>query len=657
MPLITATNLTKHFATQHVLDGASFEINDGEKIGLVGANGTGKTTIFRILIGQETPDTGEVVMQRRLQYGYLAQIQHFNNANTLRQEVATAFDDLRKLEADMEAVAARMGDLRPGDDMDDLLAKFGRLQEAHERAGGYEVDHRIDAVMHGLGFTDEDGAKSVSVLSGGQKSRAALARLLLKPCDVLLLDEPTNHLDIDAVEWLEKWLADFPGAVLVISHDRALLDKVTDKTFELERRRINTWPANYSGYQELKQSKLEADTKAFEKQQAFIAKTEEFIRRFQAGQRSKQARGRKTRLDRAKDSGEFLDRPGETRKSVRIKLEGSGRSGQDVVLAEDLAMGYVPGRNLFEGLTFRVDRQDRVGIVGPNGVGKSTLLKGIVGRLPAAAGSVRLGRNVTVGYYDQQHGDLDRTRTVLDELWSVRPKAPEGEVRSMLGRFLFSGDDITKIVGKLSGGEQSRVVLAKLIWAGHNLLVLDEPTNHLDIPSCEVLESALDDYDGTLIIVSHDRYFLDRIVDRIVAITPTGCEDFNGGWSEYVEKLAVRQAEAKAKEEARKVEEARREKARREAEAQAAAKAKSAGKGGRPGTAGKDRFARMGVSQIEGLIMQAEGRIAEINASFSDPEVCAEPARVAALTEEYARVQAELLDLNGAWERKAQEEA
>jgi ATP-binding cassette subfamily F protein 3 len=658
MALITANDLHKSYATQVVLDGASFEINEGEKIGLIGPNGAGKTTIFRILIGQEEPEIGSVTMSRNLRFGYLAQIQKFDPSNTLRQEVETAFDDVRRLEAEIEAVGHRLGTPEPGDDMDDLLAKLGRLQEQHEAAGGYEYAHRVDAVMHGLGFSDEDGDKPVSVLSGGQKSRAALARLLLKPCDVLLLDEPTNHLDIDAVTWLEQWLSDFKGAVLVISHDRSLLDRVTTKTLELEKKRIVSWPGNYSTYVALKEAKFEAEAKLFEKQQAFIAKTEEFIRRFQAGQRSKQARGRKKRLDRAKEGGDFLEKPGETRKTVRLKLESVERSGQDIVLAENIAMAYSDKAPLFRGLSFRIDRGERVAIVGPNGVGKSTLLKCIVGREKVIAGEIKLGRNVTVGYYDQQHGDLDRSNIVLNELWKVRPKAPEGEVRSMLGRFLFSGDDVTKPIAKLSGGEQSRIVLAKLIWAGHNFLILDEPTNHLDIPSCEVLEGALEDYDGTLLMVSHDRYFLDRLVDRLLVLSPDqNHEDFNGGWSEYADKQAARAAEQKAAKEARAAEEAARAKKQREKEKQAEKKGKGSG-GGKSGgspAAGGERFAKMSLEKLEAEIMAREEKLAGIEVQYGDPAVYGDPARLAGLKAEYENVRGELTALNEAWERKAAE--
>jgi ATP-binding cassette subfamily F protein 3 len=646
MALVAAVDLHKTYVTQDVLRGVSFEIRDGEKVGLVGINGGGKTTILRILLGQEEPDTGTVQKSRDLRIGYVPQIRTFDGGATLRQEVRSGFSSIAAIEAEMHVVAERMGNPRPDDDLDRLAGRLGRLQERFEQAGGYDADRRLEMMLHGLGFADEDFDKPMSVLSGGQRSRAALAKMLLQESDLLLLDEPTNHLDIEATAWLEDYLRDFPGAALIISHDRTLLDRTTTRTLELVNGRTTSWPGNYSEFTQLKEEKLEADKRLYKKQQAFIEKTEEFIRRFQAGQRCKEARGRKTRLNRARDAGEFIERPNESRRTMGVRLSANERSGNDIVLCDDLSAGF-DGRSLFSGLSFRIDRGERVGVVGPNGVGKTTLLRILLGRVPALGGEIRFGRNVTVGYYDQQHSDLDTRNTVLDELWRVRPRAPEGEVRSMLGRFLFSGDDVTKMVGNLSGGERSRVVLAKLIWAGHNVLVLDEPTNHLDIAACEALEEALGEYDGTLLMVSHDRYFLDRIVDRLLVLHPDGHEDFLGGWTDYAEKVAERTRVAfVAREEKKRLEAEQGKRDRARAVAAAAAARKPAGP--------RDRFARMSLEQIEADIIAREERVAELSRLFADPDVARDAARSVELKSEYARLQTELTEYNAAWSRKAE---
>ncbi|NUN47828.1 MAG: ABC-F family ATP-binding cassette domain-containing protein [Candidatus Brocadiae bacterium] len=529
MPLAVLIKVTKAYPGRIVLDAVDFQVDAGQRVGLVGANGAGKTTILKILARELEPDSGELQLARGSRMGYVRQTDQLGGARTLEEALLEPFAELLRTHERMEELAHAM----ETDSSPKILEEWGDLQHAYDAGGGYAYEAEMKAVARGLGFAEEDLKKRVATMSGGERSRAALARELLVKPNLLLLDEPTNHIDISGIEWLEEYLLSFPGAVVVVSHDRYFLDRVTNRTVEVDNARCSDYGGGYSWYVEERERRLEAARDAFGRQQKEIAKTEEYIRRFGAGQRASQARGRKRRLDRL----ERLAGPQGARASLRVRFGPIHKSALSAIRARGLAKGY-GGRMLFQDASFLIERGERVGIIGPNGSGKSTLLKILLGREKPDAGDVVLGNAVEVGYYDQDLSGLNRTKSVADEVWSVDITLKREQLQSWLALFLFPGDAIHRIVGTLSGGEQSRVVLAKLLLRRPNVLVLDEPTNHLDIPSRAALEDALDGYDGTIVTVSHDRYFLDRICDRMLAIEAGTVHDFRTDYTGVLEKRA-----------------------------------------------------------------------------------------------------------------------
>ncbi|MCY3767243.1 MAG: ABC-F family ATP-binding cassette domain-containing protein [Gemmatimonadetes bacterium] len=514
MPLVQLENVHKAYGANTVLSGLTWKIEAGTRVGLVGRNGCGKTTLFHLVTGRLHPDRGRIHKRRNLNVGYLAQDPELEEGSVVLATVLDAFSDLLDLQRRMGVLEDRLAESQeqPG-----LLEEYGRLQHSYEARRGYDVEARAKAILHGLGFARTDFETPVSLLSGGQKNRLALARLLVREPHLLLLDEPTNHLDLEAIEWLEGFLPAFDGAYVVVSHDRYFLDRTIDRIVELENGDLAAYAGNYSFYAAERQERMLRRFKAYERQQEHIRRTEEFIRRNIAGQKTKQAQSRRKALEKL----EKLDRPMRD-EEFRLEFAAGARGGNRVAELERTSKAY--GETvLFRNLDLLVRRGDRLGIIGPNGSGKSTLLKLLAGRIAADSGIIRTGSNIQVGYYDQHREELDPGHTLQEEIWAVTPDAPAGEIRDVLGAFLFSGDDVERKVGSLSGGEKSRVALARLMRSETNLLVLDEPTNHLDIPSRDVLEDALKAYEGTLIAVSHDRYFLNLLVDRLLVLG-------NGEW-------------------------------------------------------------------------------------------------------------------------------
>lgn len=507
MPLIHLENICKAYGARPVLTSVSWKIEPGDRIGLVGRNGCGKTTLFHLLTGRLFPDQGSVHPQRFLKVAYLPQAPALEGGGTVLKTALQGFQGLLDLQGRLKTLESRMGSGNAA-----LLEEYGCLRDRYEREGGYASEARAKAILCGLGFREGDLGLQVDLLSGGQKNRLALAQLLSGEPDLLLLDEPTNHLDLQAMEWLEGFLTDCDSAFVVVSHDRYFLDRTVSEIVELEGGRLEHYAGNYTFYAAEKKRRQEQQQKAYVQQQAYIARTEEYIQKNIAGQKTKQAQSRRNALAKL----ERMDRPAAHR-DISFRFTPGARGGNRVLQAEALSKSY-DNRPLFEGLDLILWRGDRLGIVGPNGSGKTTLLKLLTSQIPADAGRVSPGRGVQIGYYDQIRQDLNPDLTVLEEVWSVTPKAPVGEVRDLLGAFLFSGDAADRKIGSLSGGEQSRVALAKLMRDRVNLLVLDEPTNHLDIPSRIVLEEALEQFDGTLIAVSHDRYFLNRLVSRLLVL-------------------------------------------------------------------------------------------------------------------------------------------
>ncbi|MFA6135057.1 MAG: ABC-F family ATP-binding cassette domain-containing protein [Phycisphaerae bacterium] len=542
MSLIVGESISKSWSDKDVLKNVSFTLAPNERVGLIGPNGEGKTTLLRIIAGLEAPTEGRLSRRTGLRLGYLPQDTPSLEGSTLRSAMLEVFADLARIEGEMHALSEQMG---AGDDPR-LLARYGELQHAFEDRGGYGYAQKIEAVLSGLGFARELWDAQLSHLSGGQRTLAYLAKLLLEESDVLLLDEPTNHLDLAATEWLEKWLAEFHGAVIVISHDRHFLDHVTHWTWEISFAALEVYRGGYSEYLTKRAERFKERQRRYEAQQEYIEETREFIRRFIAGQRSKEAQGRRTRLERFLKT-EAMPRPREHPR-ISVRLHAAARTGDFVLNLNGLKVGYSPGRPLVSVEKLDIQRGQRVVIVGGNGCGKTTLLKTIMGTLKplatteAATGAhgrasapVRWGANVQWGYISQTHAELDPTMTAVDAVRQNDPAMTEGAARSLLGSLLLSEQDAFKKISELSGGQRSRVVLARLVLQRANVLILDEPTNHLDITSQEVLQDVLSEFEGTVICVSHDRYFIQALATDIWAVNEGTIAPLRGNWATYVQ--------------------------------------------------------------------------------------------------------------------------
>lgn len=649
--LFRLSDVYKSYASQEVLRGASLQINPGEHVGLVGRNGAGKTTVFRLISGEETPDRGDVVRARGLSLGLLAQHVHFEPGSTVHESALAAFGHLQQIEHEMHELEHRMSEA--SDELETILARYSDLQHDFEREGGFEYAARAEAILLGLGFDREMWQLATEKLSGGQQNRLGLARLLLAEPDVLLLDEPTNHLDVSSVEWLEEFLSTYAAGFVIVSHDRYFLDRTCQRIVELENGRAASYTGNYSAFLIEREERREAQQRAFENQQQLIAKTEEFIRRNIAGQKTKQAKSRRKMLEKL----ERVEGVRPDQSSGDFRLQTIERAGTQVLTVEDAAVGY-PDKLLARDITFTLRRGECLGIIGPNGSGKTTFIKTILGKLAPLAGEVRWGTKVQVGYYAQQLDDLDERNEIIMELRRVAPSsATAGELRSFLAKFLFTGDDVYKHVRDLSGGEKGRLALAKLIYSRVNVLVLDEPTNHLDIPSREALEEALDAYQGTIITISHDRYFLDRVATQILSLDGAGgAEHYDGDYTEYHDWKAAqrlsRGAEAKAAAQKKETtatpeDKASAQPARAKSNPQAVAKT-SSGKGA------KKRPLRDAQS-VEAEIAEAEKQLAALSDELARPDLARDHNRLLALNEDYQRVDTRLRSLYEEWDRVAAE--
>lgn len=535
MALVQLRDVYKDFIIQEVLSGVSFQVHRDERVGLIGPNGAGKSTIFKLIMGLEEPDDGEITKDSKASLGYLAQGFEWESDITLFDSMLEVFSNIFAISDRLHELEAEMGKQEVIEN-DKLYAKtmedYSALTHRYEEMDGYSIESRIKGVLKGLGFDEKDYKLKISQLSGGQKTRAGLARLLLVNPDLLLLDEPTNHLDLSAQEWLEGFLKDYDGAMIIISHDRYFLDQVVTRILDLREGEIESYPGNYSFYLEERKRRLLEWQREYEKQQEKIATMEEYIRRNIAGQDTRQAQGRRKQLARM----ERIKRPPMEPDAPKIHFAIKQRGGNDVLRLERLSKSY-PGLTLFQGLSLNMYRGDKVGIVGPNGTGKTTLLKTILGQLPQDCGEVVIGANIQISYYSQEHENLNPEMAMID-YFRDKYRMTEQDARDLLARFLFSGDDVFKMIGDLSGGERSRLVLAELSLENGNLLILDEPTNHLDIFSTEVLEEALVDYPGTILMVSHDRFFMERITNKIWELEEGRIREYSGTYSEYKAKKA-----------------------------------------------------------------------------------------------------------------------
>jgi len=523
--LFRLSDVWKSYGGTEILKGVSFQINPNEKVGLVGRNGAGKTTVFRIITGQESPDTGSVVKMNGLKLGLLDQHVDFASGDSVHTAALSAFKEIHDIEAEMRLLEKQM----ETDHSEAVLNKYADLQIAFEHADGFSYAARAESVLLGLGFPQHTWDADTGTLSGGQKNRLGMARLLLSSADVLLLDEPTNHLDVDAVEWLEEFLKTYDKSYVVISHDRYFLDRTTTRVIEMERGQAVTYKGNYSEYLVERELRREQQIREYENQQAFINKTQEFIRRNLEGQKTKQAKSRRTLLARM----ERIEAVASEKSGGNFGLRRVERTGNNVLTVEDLTIGY-DKKVLARNLNFSIHRGDALGIIGGNGTGKTTLLKTLLGSLRELGGKAHWGTKTNIGYYSQNLEGLEPRNEVIQELRRVAPMADNGTLRGFLAKFLFMGDDVFKPVSALSGGEKGRLALAKLIYSQKNVLILDEPTNHLDIPSRESLETALDEYDGTIIAVSHDRFFLDKIANQMLSFESDGSVlNYDGNYTEF----------------------------------------------------------------------------------------------------------------------------
>lgn len=533
MIILQANKIERSFAGEVLFDNVNLQVDERDRIALVGKNGAGKSTLLKILVGEEEPTSGEINKKKDISLSYLAQDSRFESENTIYDEMLHVFDDLRRTEKQLRQMELEMGE-KSGEDLDKLMSDYDRLSENFRQAGGFTYEADIRAILNGFKFDESMWQMKIAELSGGQNTRLALAKMLLEKPNLLVLDEPTNHLDIETIAWLENYLVNYSGALIIVSHDRYFLDKVATITLDLTKHSLDRYVGNYSRFVELKEQKLATDAKNYEKQQKEIAALEDFVNRnLVRASTTKRAQSRRKQLEKM----ERLDKPEAGKKSANMTFQSEKTSGNVVLTVENAAIGY-DGEVLSEPINLDLRKMNAVAIVGPNGIGKSTFIKSIVDQIPFIKGEKRFGANVEVGYYDQTQSKLTPSNTVLDELWNDFKLTSEVEIRNRLGAFLFSGDDVKKSVGMLSGGEKARLLLAKLSMENNNFLILDEPTNHLDIDSKEVLENALIDFDGTLLFVSHDRYFINRVATHVLELSEKGSTLYLGDYDYYVEKKA-----------------------------------------------------------------------------------------------------------------------
>ena len=618
MSIATLTNIEKTFGKRVLFEGLNLNVERGERIGFIGANGSGKTTLFKVLTGEVIPDAGIVAVAKSTKVGHLTQDPKFDQTNTVMDEAELAFAQLHELSHRLRDIEHEMA-THTGEELDKTLERYQSVQHEFDLAGGYAWRHKLEATLLGVGLTQDVWEQSVATLSGGQRSRLSLAKLLISDPDLLLLDEPTNHLDLTAIEWLEKYLLSFGGAVVLISHDRYLLDRLATRIVWLTRCQLNSYPGNYSSFVQQRELAELTQQRQYEQQHADIEKQKEFIRRFGAGQRSKEAKGREKRLNRLLASGDVIQQV-QAQRHIHLSLNTDQRAGDQVLGVRDLSKAYGP-KQLWKSIKFDIKRGERIGIIGPNGSGKTTLLDVLLGRADADSGHIRWGANLNIGYYDQRLDEFDPESTVFEEVAEGR-QVKDQEIRNVLGTMLFRGDDIYKQISLLSGGERARVRLCQLLLDKPNVFVLDEPTNHLDIPSREALEGALNGFPGTIVCVSHDRYFLDRVARRLFILQPPDLRDFDGTYSKWV----ARQQELAPESE---------KKSSRKTKGKPSEKVDE-----RPKEKKKDNpylrpFGRLTLAELEQQITDTEIAIAECQASFEHVEGFKDPAKSQKLHGEY----------------------
>lgn len=539
--IFACKDIQKSYGIDTILEKVSFNIEDREKVAIVGVNGAGKTTVFKIITGEISADNGDMFIRKDASMGYLAQNFVIDKNITVYEEMLSVFNNIMDMEKNLRDMENKMANISEAE-LPKFMEQYSRLSHDFEQLDGYSYKSRIKGVLKGLGFTEEEYNKPLNTLSGGQKTRVHLGKLLLTQPDLLLLDEPTNHLDIDSLVWLEDFLRSYPKAVLIISHDRYFMDRIVTKVIEIENKKSTIYEGNYSYYAEQKEINRQIQLKQYINQQKEIKHQEEVIRTLRSFNREKSIKRAESR-EKALEKMERVERPESLPDKMRLTLTPRITSGNDVLHAENLSKSF-PDKTLFSGVNFDVRRSEKVAIIGPNGVGKSTLFKMLLGKVKYDSGEIKLGTNVNIGYYDQEQQTLDETKTIFQEISDTYPNMTNGEIRNVLAAFVFTGDDIFKTIGSLSGGEKGRISLAKIMLSEANLLMLDEPTNHLDMFSKEILENAINSYEGTVIYISHDRYFINRTAERILDLNPYGVTEYLGNYDYYLEKKAEKEREA-----------------------------------------------------------------------------------------------------------------
>lgn len=631
MIVLACDRITKSFGVDIILNQITFSVNEGSRLGVVGGNGAGKTTLFNIIAGEMSPDSGEIYKLRDTTMAYLPQNTVLMSEKTIWDELMEVFRPLLDMEETLRQMEAKMADYISMDEGEytRLLNEYSRLQETFDRQGGYSYESFIRGVLVGLGFSPEEFDSPIDHLSGGQKTRVALTKVLLEKPSLLLLDEPTNHLDLDAMQWLEEYLQSYPGTIMVISHDRYFLDALCDHILEVENKTARLYSGNYSSYVDQKAQWIAQREREYKAQQREIARQEEIIERYRSFNREKSIRAAESRQKR-------LDKMERVEKvyhgdQISFSFDIDRQSGRDVLAVDSLSKAFGDNR-LFEDISFNIRLGDRVALIGPNGCGKSTLFKIILGKIPPSSGTVKTGTGVEIGYYDQELQSLDPNNTVLEELWRDFPHMRETEIRNALAARLFRGDSVYKSVGSLSGGEKGHLLLTKLVLANNNFLLLDEPTNHLDMPSREELERTLLEFPGTILMISHDRYFLNKLANRVIAMESGGITEYLGNYDDYVNKKRELQAlaEQKDKESVSKTisrEERRRQRMERE----------------------RAREERERLENLEGQIHQMEEEIKELESLMADPALYDDVDRMLDVQQRYAQVKEELEELYSKW--------
>lgn len=642
--ILSCQNISKAFVENQVLKNVSFHIEDHEKAAIVGINGAGKTTLLRIIVGEMTPDDGQVVLARDKTLGYLAQNSTVDTSHTIYEELLSVKADLLRLEEKIRECENNMKHAE-GDALEDLMKQYTSLTHAFETGGGYLYRSELVGVLKGLGFTEDEFSKPVATLSGGQKTRVALGRLLLQNPDLIILDEPTNHLDMNSIAWLETYLLNYKGAVLIVSHDRYFLDRIAGKVIEIDQSKATTFMGNYSDYAVKKEQLRVAAWNAYMNQQREIKHQEEVIQKLKSFNREKSIKRAESR-EKMLDKIEVIEKPSEVRTDMKLTLTPRILSGNDVLTVEHLSKSF-DSHKLFTDVNFEIKRGEHVAIIGDNGSGKTTLLKILNGLVPADQGTFRLGSNVEIGYYDQEHHVLHSEKTLFEEISDDYPYLNNTQIRNVLAAFLFTGEDVFKRISDLSGGERGRVSLAKLVLSNANFLILDEPTNHLDIMSKEILEDALNGYEGTILYVSHDRYFINRTAHRILDLTEGQFVSYVGNYDYYLEKHDTVMAAIEAS-------------TPQSADADNTAATKAAESEVKlDWKAQKEEQARLrkkenDLKKCEEKIAELEARISEIDTEMSDPAIGTQVAKLQELTKEQAACQEQLEKLYEQWEELAE---